>query len=68
MMDIMNKNMTDGIMAKKMEKMGLKEAVHSHSPSPGPNTHINGSQSIDGIWKTSKIRYRGPGNCHLLKI
>ena len=36
-----NKNVTEGILAKRMEKMGLTEAVHSQTEGPGPNTHIN---------------------------
>ena len=48
MMDA-NENVTDRILAKRLKKLGLTEAVHSQTPGPGPNTHIRGSQLIDGI-------------------
>ena len=43
------------LMKKMARKMVLKGVVHSQTPGPGPNTHIRGSQSIDGIWTAPEI-------------
>ena len=66
MMDA-NENVTDGILAKRLKKLGLTEAVHSQTPGPGPNTHIRGSQSIDGIWTTPEIVIRGASYLPFIK-
>ena len=58
MMDA-NGNVTDKILAKRLKKLGLTEAVHSQTLGPGPNTHIRGSQLIDGIWTTPEIEIQG---------
>ena len=66
MMDA-NENVTDGILAKRLMKLGLTEAVHSQNPGPGPKTHIRGSQSIDGIWVSPEIVIRGASYLPFIK-
>ena len=66
MMDV-NENVTDGILVKRLKKLGLTEAVHFQTPDPGPNTHIRGSQSIDGIWVSPEIVIRGASYLPFIK-
>ena len=39
--------------------LGLREAVHSVTPGPGPKTYFKGKDAIDGIWVTKDIKVIG---------
>ena len=52
MMDA-NNNVFNGRLTKLLkDKLEMCEAVHRQVPGQGPNTHVDGSVPIDGIWYT----------------
>ena len=59
MMDA-NNNVWNGKFTKKLAAEGLemREAIHTAKPKMGPNTHINGSEPIDGIWYTKDLEMK----------
>ena len=68
MMDA-NERVLDGTLSGMLAEEGIemKEAVHSKTPGPGPNTHFRGKDSIDGIWYTSDLELRGQVICHSMQ-
>ena len=54
-----NKNVTDHILAGMLAELSLQEAIHMRTEGPGPNTHVRGSEAIDGIYVSSEIEVTG---------
>ena len=54
-----NENVTDHILARMLAEIGLQEVVHMRTDGPGPKTHVNGSESINGIYVTPEIEVTG---------
>ena len=51
-----NNNVFNGRLTKLLkDKLEMCEAVHKQVPGQGPNTHIDGSVPIDGIWYTPDL-------------
>ena len=59
MMDA-NNNVWNGKFTQRLAAEGLemREAVHTVEPKMGPNTHVEGSEPIDGIWYTKDLEMR----------
>ena len=52
-----NDNMYKGKLSQRIADnlIELKEAVHEATAGQGPNTHIRGSEPIDGVWHIPKM-------------
>ena len=56
-----NENVMTGRLADSLaaDKIGMVDAVHSKAPGPGPKAWFRGKESIDGIWISSDLVWKG---------
>jgi hypothetical protein len=51
----MNKHILNGLLAKRMLRMGLEEAMDQHWGDIEPHTYVGGKEPIDAVFHTPDL-------------